>query len=337
MAVAPSKASVGVSLADSRPGTSWHWSFREDRGRGRDRLDLSSAEILHPRASLFPLWSSRPSGRRAPHRDPTRSLALRARIGRSYPPHSRSILAESFGSRETPRRHAAGARSPSRRDPEGRVDHFTTIRASKRRMRWSPIRSPSAIRAPPPQSEGAVKEASSPSSTGRRRRWGADFAGSAALLRLDEIGERSRRRRGARVRDDPGGQGGRAAEIVLDLERILSGSPRDCGAATSSVSELLPASGASRSHRPTFAPGFSRLRSSSTPRGRALRHRDDSGLEPPATLKDGGAVREASRRADEIRSLAPTARLSRIETRSAAAPIGSLRSVSTRSSVITSR
>ncbi len=287
-------------------------------------------EILHPEGQPLPaqvLEALGPDER--PVATPREAWRFEPESARSsLLRHFRTLSLESFGLETKPLAVAAAGAALQylEETQKGELDHFTTIRSLEEAdtLVLDPVtqRNLELLRS---QSEGgregsliAVLDRTATSMGARTlRSWLL-----RPLLRLDEIGERLDAVEELAFETILRGKAREQLKSVLDLERILSritletAGPRDFVGLLSSLSRVPALRALTADVRAGL---LSALRAELDPL-EDVRSDIETTLvsEPPATLKDGGAIREGvSAELDEIRSLRSHGRetLARIETR----------------------
>jgi DNA mismatch repair protein MutS len=333
MAVAPSKASVGVSLADLSTGDFVAMEISgEDRWErlGETVSTYRPREILHPEGQSVPALVLEALGAdERPVATPREAWRFEHESARSsLLRHFRTLSLESFGLEEKSLAVAAAGAALQylEETQKGELDHFTTIRSLEEAdalvLDSVTQRNLELLRS---QSEGgregsfiAVLDRTATAMGARTlRSWLL-----RPLLRLDEIGERLDAVEELAFETILRGKAREQLKSVLDLERILSritletAWPREFVGLLSSLSRVPALRALTTDVRAGL---LSRLRSELDPL-EDVRSDIETTLvsEPPATLKDGGAIREGvSAELDEIRALRSHGRetLARIETR----------------------
>jgi DNA mismatch repair protein MutS len=333
MALAPAKATIGVALADLSTGDFIALAIEgEDRWErlGEAVSTYRPREILHPEGQPPPAQLLEAMGpderpvatpREAWRFDPesARSSLLR---------HFRTLSLESFGlERKTLAVAAAGAALEYLEETQkGQLDHFTTLRSLEEAdaLIVDPVtqRNLELVRS---QSEGGregsllaiLDRTETPMGARTLRSWIL-----RPLLRLEEIGDRLDAVEELAFETLSRGKSRERLRSILDLERILSritletAGPRDFVGFSSSLAAIPALRHLMAGSRAEL---LSRLHSELDPLEDVRSDIDRTlVLEPPSTLKDGGAVREGvSSELDELRSLRSHGRktLARIETR----------------------
>jgi DNA mismatch repair protein MutS len=333
LAVAPSKASVGVSLADLSTGDFVALEISgEDRWErlGETVSTYRPREILHPEGQALPAAVLEALGAdERPVATPREAWRFEHESARSsLLRHFRTLSLESFGleGKSLAVAAAGAALQYLEETQKGELDHFTTIRSLEEAdaLVLDPVtqRNLELLRS---QSEGgregsliAVLDRTATAMGARTLRgWLL-----RPLLRLDEISDRLDAVEELAFETIPRGKAREQLKSVLDLERILSriilesAGPRDFVGLLSSLSRVPALRALTAEARAGL---LSRLRAQLDPL-EDVRSDIESTLvsEPPATLKDGGAIREGvSAELDEIRTLRSHGRetLARIETR----------------------
>ncbi len=333
LSVAPSKAAIGASLADLSTGDFVAFSIE-----GEDRWErLSEAvstyrprEILHPDGQPLPAAVMEALGPdERPVATPREAWRFEPESARSaLLRHFRTLSLESFGLEAKPLAvGAAGAALQYLEETQkGELDHFTSIRSLEEAdaLVLDPVtqRNLEILRS---QSEGGregsllgVLDRTSTAMGARTlRSWLL-----RPLLRLDQIGDRLDSVEELAFETILRGKAREQLKSVLDLERILSrviletAGPRDFIGLLSSLSRVPGLRALTADARAGL---LSRVRAELDPLEDVRADIERTLVsEPPATLKDGGAIREGvSSELDEIRSLRSHGRetLARIETR----------------------
>jgi DNA mismatch repair protein MutS len=333
MALAPSKSTIGLALADLSTGDFVAMEIAgEDRwNRVGDALaTYRPREILHPEGQPLPaplLETLGPEER--PVSTPREGFWFDPESARSaLLKHFRTLSLEGFGLETKPLAAAAAGAALQYLEAtqKGELDHFTTLRSLEEAdsLVLDPVtqRNLEILRS---QSEGgregsliAVLDRTATAMGARTlRSWLL-----RPLLKLDEIGDRLDAVEELAFDTILRGKILEQLKPILDLERILSriiletAGPRDFVGLLTSLARVPAIRALTQDVRAVL---LQRLRAELDAL-EDVRADIESTLvsEPPATLKDGGAIREGvSSELDELRSLRSHGRetLARIETR----------------------
>jgi DNA mismatch repair protein MutS len=333
MAIAPSKVSVGVSLADLSTGDFVTLEISgEDRWErlGETVSTYRPREILHPEGAPLPVSAlSALAADELPLATPREAWRFEQESARSFLlRHFRTHSLESFGLETKPLAVAAAGAALQylEETQKGELDHFTTIRSLEESdaLVLDPVtqRNLELLRSQTEGGrEGSLIDVLDRTSTAMGARILRGWL-LRPLLGLDDIGDRLDAVEELAFETILRGKAREQLKAVLDLERILSritletAGPRDFVGLLSSLARIPPLRALTAEVRAGL---LARLRSELDPLEEVRSDIERTlASEPPPTLKDGGAIREGvSRELDEIRSLRSHGRetLARIETR----------------------